>query len=161
MLTSCQAEPPPPTELSFETHPSVLRGNWSGIIPNVPESKNSTLELTNITAECADEPKDNVPEDQCYRYTFAGSISLDGSTPVPLTGEGRSGSNHIYTLTSPIPIIEIGIEGSFSLENETWNLSANYEPFDAQPADAKPTYVGFILRDGSDTGGSFVLEPTP
>ena len=67
VLTSCQTEEvvQPPIELPFATHPSVLRGDWSGTIFNIPESKNSTLELPDLTAECADYPEVNTDETTC------------------------------------------------------------------------------------------------
>ena len=159
-LTSCQVEPPlEPVELPFATHPSVLRGDWVGTVANTPESKNSTLELTDITAECDNDPEDNALEGQCISYAFTGSISVDGGAPVPITGSGFAGG-YIYTLTTPRRLTEPQINGRFELNGEEWDFRADYRSFDYPDIEADPTFEGTI--SSGVTGGIFsffCLEP--
>ena len=161
VLTSCQRDDPfvPAAELPFETHPSVLRGNWSGTIFNIPESKNSTLELSDLSAECADEPEFDTDETTCERYTFAGTISVDGGEAVPVIGEGDVG-DYLYTLTSPARPAPPALSGAFELDGQLWDFYANYQ--DSSPdLTGEPLYEGSIGADNVYIRSSgFSLEPT-
>lgn len=163
-LTSCQQDDTfnPAAELPFATHPSVLRGNWSGTIFNVPESKNSTLELSDITAECDKLPGENLPDEQCYNYTFSGNISIDGSPAVPIKGDGNAGG-YIYTLTSPAEPIKPGVIGSFDLDGKRRSFFADYRSDNTYTLEGEPTFEGRITLniDGVIYSSSFLLEPTP
>ncbi len=161
-LTSCQRDDTfvPAAELPFATHPSVLRGNWSGTIFNVPESKNSTLELTNLTAECADYPESDTSEDTCCRYAFSGNISVEGSASVPLTGEGYS-SDYLYTLTEPREPTTPSVYATFELGGENWSLVADYRSSDSQNLESEPSFEGLLSTGNPNRGSSFLLEPTP
>ena len=152
-LTSCQTEQRPlPTELPFATHPSVLRGDWSGTILNVPSSQDMAIELTGIVPECSGRDGDI-----CYAYIFEGQVRVGGSAPVQIRGDGFSGGNHLYTLTSPPR--PLGVNASFELDGETWDLYADYSPRDAQPNDVAPSFEGDIYT--SERNSRFRLEPAP
>ena len=163
LFTACQQDDPfvPVAELPFETHPSVLRGNWSGTVFNTPASKNVTLELSDLTAECADEPIDEIPEDRCYFYTFSGNLSLDGSAAVPVTGDGYAG-DYIYTLTSPGTPTPPGLNGSFELGGEDWYFFADYRVADPFTLEGEPAFEGSLYSGNKpERSSSFRLEPTP
>ena len=162
VLTSCQTEEvvQPPIELPFATHPSVLRGSWSGTIFNIPESKNSTLELTDLTAECADYPESDIAEDRCYNYTFSGDIRIEGSPPVSIRGEGTAG-NYLYTLLSPTDPITPSVYARFELNGESWSFLADYRSSDFQDLEDEPAFEGYLSSDNViGQGSSFRLEPT-
>lgn len=159
ILTSCQQDDTfkPAAELPFATHPSVLRGDWSGTIFNTPESKNSTLELTDIVAQSDCFPD----EEQCRTYTFSGSISLDGSSPVPITGEGDAG-DYIFALTTPAIPYAPTVRATFEIGNTTYRLFAQYALSGGEVSDQNPAFVGTIkLDDENSYSSDFRLEPTP
>ena len=160
-LTSCQQDDintEPIAELPFATHPSVLRGDWSGTIFNTPESKNATLELSDLSAECANLPEDEIAEGKCARYVFSGTVSLNGSQKVPVRGEGY-GNSYIYTLTSPLRTAPPMINGSFELDGERWDFYADYLD-DSPDLDGDAIFEGRIfLTDSTALGASFLLEP--
>ena len=158
-LTACQTdpEPQPPTELLFDTDPSVLRGNWSGTIFNVPAGQDVALELVNLTAECEDEG-----DGTCYIYIFEGEVSVGGSAFAPISGTGYAGAGYIYALTSPPP--PTGFQASFELDGSTWRLGATYLPYlpyNDPPADDMSVYKGTASIDGTERRSEFGLEPTP
>ena len=158
-LTACQADPKPqpPTELPFNTDPSVLRGGWSGTIFNVPAGQDVALELVNLAAECPDEG-----DGTCGSYTFEGEVSVGGSEFVPISGNGYAGAGYVYVLTSPLP--PTGFEASFELDGATWRLGATYRPYAPYTdptADGSPAYEGSASIDGTERRSEFRLEPTP
>lgn len=159
VLSACQTDhsnPPTPTELSFATDPSVLRGDWSGTIFNVPTEQDVALELINLVAVCPDAEEGN-----CPLYIFNGEVRVGDSDFVPISGQGYSGSNHIYVLTSPPP--PLGFEATFEFEGATWRLYAYYLPYlyGTGPSPEAPLYEGILSIGGTERRGTFRLEPRP
>ena len=153
-LTACQRDDTfePVAELPFATHPSVLRGNWTGTLFGSSTNQDVLLELTDLVAECVEHD-----EDACDTYTFEGGISITGSAPVSITGKGYAGS-YIYTLTSPTRPMPPLVEASFEFDGATWLLTADY--LSDLPSADEAIYGGSISADR----GSRIelrLEPTP
>ena len=141
-LAACDEPPPPPppstpAEVAFATAPSVLRGNWIASISRFPD-KNS-LQLQNIVATC-----EVIRVDLCERYTFEGTFQQNDETPVPISGTGNSGTEFIYTLTSPPPPPPPpSIRATFSLNDTDWVLEASFHSnFDS----SSPAYQGWICE---------------
>ena len=157
LLAACQQDDTvPAVELPFETHPSVLRGDWTGTILNIPYSKISTLELTNLVADCADVTEQRI----CERYTFTGRVSVDGAASVPLSGEGFA-SDYAFTVASLDSPKTPLVYGTFEFDAELWELSASYGGGGFE-LDGEPSYQGEIGADNNyPRGSAFLLEPTP
>ena len=154
-LTACQRDDTfePVAELPFSTHPSVLRGNWSGTILSFPAEQDVALELIDLVATC------EFPDgDECYSYTFEGNISIAGGTPVPVTGQGYAES-YIYTLTSPVEPAPPLILATFESNGVTWSLNARYSGL--SPVGETVAYQGDISTRSGDRKSGFRLEPTP
>ena len=155
-LTACQQDDTfePVAELPFATHPSVLRGNWSGTVLNFPAGQDVVLELTNLVATC------EFPDgDECYSYTFEGNMSVAGGAPFPVSGKGSAGA-YIYTLTSPVEPTPPIIQASFEFNGLTWFLFARYAA-QVSPAGGPAVYEGSVSAEGGERSSSFRLEPTP
>ena len=154
VLTSCQVDPPP-TELPFTTHPSVLRGNWSGTLSDSLDDEAGEIRLRNLSAECSRNFDEG--QEECYSYTFEGDISISGDEFVSVSGEGWVGGGQIYVLRTPLgpPFVS----ASFNLEGTTWRLEADYRPYNPRPIDESPLFEGRIVN--GDNVYDFILAPTP
>ncbi|CAN5847604.1 hypothetical protein BH24DEI2_BH24DEI2_21120 [soil metagenome] len=146
---------PAKVELPFATDPSVLRGDWSGTIQNVPAEQDVALELVNLVATCPD-----AEENKCFSYTFTGKVRVGDGDFVPTSGWGYSG-NYLYVLTSPPR--PLGFEATFQVGGDTWLLSADYLPYlyGTPPSPEAPMYEGYLSIENNRRGGMFTLEPRP
>lgn len=137
LFTACDRTIVEPRVLDFNTHPSVLRGTWSGSITDYPTPGTETkLELTNLSPSC------NVvgEENQCRSYTVTGQLTLGDNPPTNLEGTGFAGGGNIYALTSPVP--DTGFDITFESQGQTWYLEGNYHPRNAD-ATTDPVPSGF------------------
>lgn len=112
LLMACTA-PQPPTQLDFNSHWSVLRGNWQAEgLKNFPDA--TRLELKDMVATLACDTK------TCYRYNVVGNLVLENKT-VTISGTGVLTGNYIYSRTSPISPTRFTID--FMLEGRRWLLT--------------------------------------
>ena len=155
VLTSCQVDPPS-TELPFTTHPSVLRGGWSGMLSGSLDDEAGEIQLRNLSAECF-RSFDDEGQEECYNYTFEGDISILGGELVPISGEGWAGVGQVYVLRTPLG--PPSISASFEFEGTTWRLEADYRPYNPKPTDESPFFEGRIENENGVY--DFTLEPTP
>lgn len=146
LLVACNDNTFKPTPVPFESHLSVIRGDWSGEIQDFPETGQTTsLQLTDSVASFCTEPND---AGQCLSYSFSGDLQV-GDTPAQVvTGQGSS-SRFIYTQTSPVPPFRIQFEFVF----DGINYMANTD------GDVGNDYRGLISH--SEDFYSFNLTPFP
>jgi hypothetical protein len=152
----------PPQVLNFNTHPSVLRGNWSGTVSDYPDQGMKTaLNLTNLTSTC-ETPDEN---SQCENYKFRGQLQLGDGSAIEITGDGYAGPGNIYALTSPSPPTRIWL--AFSADGRDWVLDAIYYPYNskyepnANPSTLapEPNYQGALRLVGEQNYYYVLLQP--
>jgi hypothetical protein len=149
----------PPRVLDFNTHPSVLRGNWSARLTDFSTDSDVDFGLIGLTASCKNPNEKN----QCTSYTFQGQVQVGTTSPVPITGEGFANAGTIYALTSPIPAISFS--ATFTFAGKLWTIESYY--FDdgtGETALSTAPHYQTILRSSDETGSvlySFILESSP
>jgi hypothetical protein len=146
LLASCNDNTFKPVPVPFATHPSVLRGNWSGIIQDFPETgQTSLIEISDSIATFCTESDD---EGQCYSYTFSGNVQV-GDEPVQAMVGESSASSYLYTQTSPVAPALVKFDLAF--DGVTYNAEAEYWG---------ETNYGGAIRQNADAY-SFTLAKNP
>jgi hypothetical protein len=142
----------PPTAVDFNTHPSVLRGSWSGLVKDYPATGQTTkLTLTNLLPTC----KEILENNRCYYYTVTGNIQLGDGDLTNLNGEGFAGRGKIYALTSPVP--DTGFNIDFDYLGESWSLQGDYLPSGASDP-IHPAFEGDLWSITSGYSKSFSFQ---
>lgn len=162
LLTSCVER----IYYDFNTHPSILRGDWKGIVKNFPREGDATeLSLLNLEASYVG---GFIGDDLTYpcdgitycRYTFSGTIAIGNDIREEITGDGDAGTGGIYVQTvAPKPpaflIYLTAEEQSLVIRGFYINL---LESKDLEPEEppSLPYYASSIIVRDSD--GGFVAE---
>ncbi|MGL4610175.1 MAG: hypothetical protein ACRCYY_10890 [Trueperaceae bacterium] len=104
--------------MDFNTHPSVLRGNWPGTLATFSDNTNVPFQLINLVATCQNPSAEN----QCSGYTFQGQVQIGAGSPVSIEGYGNADNGRIYTQTSEGAVVL----ARFSFAGRDWELSSYY-----------------------------------
>jgi hypothetical protein len=141
-ITACNGDEP--WVLPFDSHPSVLRGTWSGSISSYPADGDIlSIVLRDLSPVCR-EPNNN---NQCVTYDFTGTIQIGSGVPVGITGEVSSGDG-IYALRTPPR--SPSMKASFTADAVVFNLEASYWG---------NAYSGNVVVSGQPMSYNIVLGP--
>ncbi|CAN5464313.1 hypothetical protein BH24DEI1_BH24DEI1_06860 [soil metagenome] len=102
LLTSCLQK----TYYDFNTHPSILRGDWIGMVENFPR-EGDTTELRLLSLQATFLGGEHGIEGEYGRcdgyvlchYHFSGTFQLGTGTATEVEGYGHAGNGGIYTQT--------------------------------------------------------------